>query len=137
MDRVADRIFKKLNELRTKELPHDLLALYVDVKFVKSRENKSMAERAVYVAIGLDPDGNKSVLGFDVKDREDLDGWKSFLSGLANRGLNKVDVVVSDNFPGLDKVIATVFPSSFHLTLSSDELNEGYPRKGEKVKSQN
>ncbi|BBG25884.1 hypothetical protein IC007_0389 [Sulfuracidifex tepidarius] len=114
MDRVAERISNKLREFKNRELPHDLLALYVDVKFVKVRINEAIVERAVYIAIGVDLDVNKSVLDYEVRDREDLDGWKSFLGGLVSRGVSRVDVIVSDDFSGLDRVVSTLFPSSEH-----------------------
>ncbi len=87
--------------------------LYVDVKFVKVRINESIVDRAVYI-IGVDLEGNKSVLDYEVRDREDLDGWKSFLGGLVSRGVSRVDVIVSDDFSGLDRVVSTLFPSSQH-----------------------
>ncbi len=114
MDRVAERISNKLKEYKNRELPHDLLALYIDVKIVKVRINESIMERAIYIAIGVDLEGNKFVLDYEVRDREDLDGWKSFLGGLVSRGVSRVDVIVSDDFSGLDRVVFTLFPSSQH-----------------------
>ncbi len=115
MDRVAERISNKLKEYKNRELPHDLLALYIDVKIVKVRINESIMERAIYIAIGVDLEGNKFVLDYEVRDREDLDGWKSFLSGLVSKGVSRVDVIiVSDDFSGLDRVVSTLFPSSQH-----------------------
>ncbi len=114
MDRVAERISNKLKEYKNRELPHDLLALYIDVKIVKVRINESIMERAIYIAIGVDLEGNKFVLDYEVRDREDLDGWKSFLGGLVSRGVSRVDVIVSDDFSGLDRVVSTLFPSSQH-----------------------
>ncbi|ACP44917.1 transposase mutator type [Sulfolobus islandicus Y.G.57.14] len=114
MNRVAERISNKLKEYKSRELPHDLLALYIDVKIVKVRISESIMERAIYIAIGVDLEGNKFVLDYEVRDREDLDGWKSFLSGLVSRGVSRVDVIVSDDFSGLDRVVSTLFPSSQH-----------------------
>ncbi len=89
MDRVAERISNKLKEYKNRELPHDLLALYIDVKIVKVRINESIMERAIYIAIGVDLEGNKFVLDYEVRDREDLDGWKSFLGGLVSKGVSR------------------------------------------------
>ncbi len=61
MDRVAERISNKLKEYKNRELPHDLLALYIDVKIVKVRINESIMERAIYIAIGVELEGNKFV----------------------------------------------------------------------------
>ncbi len=54
MNRVAERISNKLKEYKNRELPHDLLALYIDVKIVKVRINESIMERAIYIAIGVE-----------------------------------------------------------------------------------
>ena len=85
----------------------------MDVKIVKVRISESITERAIYIAIGVDLGGNKFVLDYEVRDREDLDGWKSFLGGLVSRGV-RVDVIVSHDFSGLDRVVSTLFPSSQH-----------------------
>jgi len=133
MNRVAERISNKLREYKGRELPHDLLALYMDVKIVKVRIGESITERAVYIAIGVDLEGNKFVLDYEVRDREDLDGWKSFLGGLVSRGVGRVDVIVSDDFSGLDRVVSTLFPSSQHQLCMThgQEPHEGPPGRGE------
>ena len=85
----------------------------MDVKIVKVRISESITERAIYIAVGVDLGGNKFVLDYEVRDREDLDGWKSFLGGLVSSGV-RVDVIVSHDFSGLDRVVSTLFPSSQH-----------------------
>ncbi|BCS92230.1 MAG: transposase ISC1332 [Metallosphaera javensis (ex Sakai et al. 2022)] len=84
------------------------------MKFIKVRENEVVKEKAVYVAIGVDLDGNKFVLDYEIRENEDIDGWRHFLNGLISRGVSRVDVIVTDDFPGLDRLISTLFPSSQH-----------------------
>ncbi|BCS93560.1 MAG: transposase ISC1332 [Metallosphaera javensis (ex Sakai et al. 2022)] len=114
MDRVVERIARRLMEFKSTPLPHDLFAVYADVKFIKVRENEVVKEKAVYVAIGVDLDGNKFVLDYEIRENEDIDGWRHFLNGLISRGVSRVDVIVTDDFPGLDRLISTLFPSSQH-----------------------
>ena len=70
--------------------------------------------RAVLVAIGIDWDGRRQVLGVEMANRESSTSWKEFLLGLKIRGLSGVIFAVSDAIiPGLKRAITEVLPEAY------------------------
>ena len=77
------------------------------------RENGVIRSRAVLVAIGIDWEGRRQVLGVEMANRESSTSWKEFLLGLKRRGLRGVIFAVSDDHPGLKRAIAEVLPEAY------------------------
>jgi putative transposase len=76
------------------------------------RESGSIRSHAVLIAIGIDWDGRRQVLGVEMANRESASSWKEFLLSLKQRGLKGVEMVVSDDHAGLEKAIAEVLPEA-------------------------
>lgn len=91
---------------RPLEEPYPYLIL--DARYEKVREAGMIRSRAVLIAIGIDWDGRRQLLGAEMANRESAGAWKEFLLGLKNRGLKGVEMVVSDDHAGLRKAIAEV-----------------------------
>ena len=68
--------------------------------------------QAVLIAVGIDWDGRRQILGVEMASRESRSAWKDFLVALKARGLNGVELVVSDDHAGLTKAIAEVLPEA-------------------------
>jgi putative transposase len=68
--------------------------------------------RAVLVAIGINWDGRRCMLGVELANRESASSWKDFLHDLRQRGLTGVEFVVSDDHPGLRRAIAELLPEA-------------------------
>lgn len=81
--------------------------VWLDAMVVKSREEGRVVNVAVVMAIAVDDDGYREILGIDVITREDGAGWISFLRSLVARGLGGVQLVVSDAHRGLKDAIAS------------------------------
>jgi len=86
--------------------------LIVDARYEKVRDSGTIRSRAVPVAIGIDWDGRRQVLGVELANRESISSWRDFLVPLRQRGLKGVEMVVSDDHAGLRKAIAEVFPEA-------------------------
>lgn len=86
--------------------------LIVDARYEKVRESGAIRSQAVLIAIGIDWDGRRQVLGVEMANRESASSWKEFLLSLRERGLKGVAMVVSDDHAGLRKAIAEVFPEA-------------------------
>lgn len=95
---------------RTLEEPYPYLIL--DARYEKVREAGAIRSRAVLVAIGIDWDGRRQVLGVDLANRESASSWREFLLGLRQRGLKGVEMAVSDDHAGLRRAIAEVLPEA-------------------------
>ena len=79
--------------------------LILDARYEKVREDGVVRSRAVQVAIGIDWEGRRQVLGVELANRESETSWKEFLLGLKERGLHGVQLVVSDDHAGLKRAI--------------------------------
>jgi putative transposase len=86
--------------------------LWVDALTQKVREAGRVVNVAVVIATGVNANGNREVLGFDVITTEDGAGWTAFLRGLVARGLSGVALVISDSHEGLKQAIAAVLPGA-------------------------
>ena len=83
--------------------------VWLDAMYVKVRENGRVVSRAVMLAIAVNEDGEREVLGVDVADKEMESSWRTFLRSLVTRGLRGVQLVISDAHEGLRAAIRAVF----------------------------
>lgn len=74
--------------------------------------------KAVYIAIGIDLDGKKNVLGMYVGENESAKYWATVLNSLRNRGVEDIFIACTDNLTGFADAIATVFPKQTYRTVS-------------------
>jgi putative transposase len=86
--------------------------LILDARYERVREGGVIMSRAVLVAIGIDWEGRRNVLGVELANRESGTSWKDFLVGLKERGLDGVEFVVSDDHEGLKRAIREVLPAA-------------------------
>jgi transposase-like protein len=83
--------------------------IYLDALYIKVRQDKRVVSKAVIVAIGVNDDGIRRILGLVVADSEACIFWKQFLERLIDRGLQGVQLVISDAHKGLKEAINSVF----------------------------
>jgi putative transposase len=85
--------------------------LYLDATYLHGRLGKTLqvCSRAVVVAMGVNADGRRELLGLQVGDSESEPFWREFLGGLKQRGLTGVRLVVSDAHVGLTKAVGRMF----------------------------
>jgi transposase-like protein len=100
-----DRTVKSFRERR---LDGRWKYLWLDALFFKCRDDGRIVNVAGLVAVGVNEDGRREVLGLEVVTGEDGAGWLAFLRGLKARGLRGVELVVSDAHSGLKDAIASV-----------------------------
>ena len=95
--------------------------LMLDARYEKVRHGGSVVDCAVLIAIGVTPDGRRSILGVSVSLSEAEVHWRSFLTSLVDRGLHGVRLITSDDHAGLGQARRACFPSvpwqrcQFHL----------------------
>lgn len=115
LESVANEFIQELELRNTRPLDTDLLALFIDAKYVEVRDGDRLRPAAIYVVAGLDTDGKKRVLACVCKlGRENLEDWKTILRSLIERGLRRVLIVVQDDFSGLLNIVKGLFPSADH-----------------------
>lgn len=105
-------INKGLDETLTKfarrKLTEDYPYLILDARYEKVREEGVIQSQAVLIAIGINWEGQRQILGVELANRESHTSWREFLLQLRQRGLSGVEFVVSDDHAGLRKAIAEI-----------------------------
>lgn len=131
---VVKQLDEQLSQFAQRRLEEAFAYVILDARYEKVRESGSIRSRAVLVAIGIDWEGRRQVLGVELANRESASSWKDFLLTLRQRGLQGVELVVSDDHAGLRKAIAEVLPEAVwqrcyvhFLRNALDHL----PRKGD------
>lgn len=113
LERVAVRLIEELDLRNSRPLDPDMLAVFVDGKYIELRESDKLRSACIYLVIGLGRDGKKRVLSCMVKPgRENLEDWKTVLRGLVERGLRRVMIFIQDDFPGLKPISQGFFPNA-------------------------
>jgi len=86
--------------------------LYLDCLVVKVRQDKRVINKAVYLALGVDADGHKELLGMWMSQNEGAKFWLGVLTDLKNRGLENTFIVCVDGLSGFPEAIETVYPKA-------------------------
>ena len=82
--------------------------LWLDALYLKVRQNHRIVNMAVVIAVGVRETGEREILGIDIGASEEEAFWRAFLRGLVQRGLQGVELVISDGHEGLRTAIAAV-----------------------------
>ena len=111
ISKVTDAVWDELEEWRNRPLDAMYPIVYIDALMVKIRDG-IVTNRPAYLAVGIDLDGRKHVLGIWIGDSkgEGSKFWLSVLSQLKNRGVGDVLIVVCDGLKGLPDAIEAVWP---------------------------
>jgi putative transposase len=105
---VVKKLDEELRQFAERPLEEAYPYLILDARYEKVRAEGTVRSQAVLVAIGINGDGRRCVLGVELANRESLSSWKDFLLRLRQRGLKGVEFVVSDDHAGLRAAIAEV-----------------------------
>lgn len=105
---INHRLDEELERFMCRRLEEEYPYVILDARYERIRQEGVISSRAVLVAIGVDWEGRRQVLGVELANRESSSSWKEFLLRLKSRGLRGVIFVVSDDHPGLKSAIAQV-----------------------------
>ncbi len=106
ISRINKRLDGELKRFAERPLEEPYPYLILDARYEKVREEGVIRDQAVLLAIGVNWDGRRCVLGVEVANRESKTSWRDFLVRLKERGLHGVEFVISDDHPGLRRAIA-------------------------------
>jgi transposase-like protein len=109
VSRLAASLDAQVEAFRTRRLDACYPYLWVDARYEHVREGGRVVSMAVIVAYGVRADGVREVLGMDVGLSEDVALWRAFFQDLVGRGLQGVQLVISDAHVGLKQAIREVF----------------------------
>ncbi len=113
VSRLCEEIDAKVKAFLERPIEGDWPYLWVDATYVKVRQAGRIVSVAVIVAVGVNTDGRREVLGMDIGPSEAETFWTGFLRKLARRGLRGVKLVVSDAHEGLKAAVAKVLTATW------------------------
>ena len=102
--------------------------VYLDALVVKIRDKGVVQNKAVYLVVGVDPDGVKTVLGMWIQNTEGAKFWLAILEELRQRGVQDIFVLCADGLSGLPEAVEAAFPRTIfqtcivHMIRSSTRL---------------
>ncbi len=135
VSRICSELDEEVERFRGRPLSGMYPYVWLDATFVKTRQQGRVVSQAVVVAIGVNAEGMREVLGLNVGPSEDGAFWMGFLRGLVARGLKGVRLVVSDAHEGLKEAIQAVLAGASWQRCRVHWLRNGlsYVPKGEQA----
>ena len=112
VSQATARLDEDLEAFFERRLEEPYPYLILDARYERVREGGVVSSQAVLVAIGIDLEGRRQVLGVSLANRESRSSWRAFLAGLRERGLHGVEYVVSDDHAGLKAAIREILPEA-------------------------
>jgi putative transposase len=109
VSRLCEEIDERVDAFLSRPIEGAWPYLWIDATYVKVREGGRIVSMAVIIAVGVNTDGRREVLGVATGPSEAEPFWKAFLRSLADRGLRGVKLVVSDDHKGLRAAASKVF----------------------------
>jgi transposase-like protein len=112
VSRLVEEIDGRVGAFLTRPLEGEWPYLWIDATYVKAREGGRIVSTATIIAVGVNTDGRREVLGVATGASEAEVFWKGFLRSLADRGLRGVKLVIADDHKGLRAAASKVFHAS-------------------------
>jgi putative transposase len=113
VSRLCTEIDDKVQAFLNRPIEGDWPYLWLDATYVKVRQDGRVVSVAVIIAIGVNSDGRREVLGMDIGVSEAETFWLDFLRKLSRRGLRRVKLVISDAHEGLKAAVTRVFNATW------------------------
>src|SRR5215468_2020097 len=113
VSRLCEEIDARIQAFLARPIEGDWPYLWIDATYVKVRQNGRIVSVAVIIAVGVNSDGRREVLGMDIGPSEAETFWTAFLRKLARRGLRGVKLVISDAHEGIKAAIAKVLHATW------------------------
>jgi putative transposase len=113
VSRLCAEIDEKVKAFLSRPIEGDWPYLWIDATYMKQRQNGRIVSVAVIVAVGVNGDGRREVLGMDIGPSEAETFWTAFLRKLARRGLRGVKLVISDAHEGIKAAISKVLNATW------------------------
>ena len=113
VSRLCEEIDERVEAFLERPLEGEWPYLWIDATYLKVRQAGRIVSVAVTIAVGVNTDGRREVLGLDIGLSEAETFWIGFLRKLARRGLRGVKLVISDAHEGIKAAVAKVFNASW------------------------
>ena len=112
VSRITDKVLPAAKEWQQRPLESIYAVVFLDAIHYHVRSEGRIIKKAVYIAIGVNMDGRKDVLGMWVGENESAKFWAGVLNNLRNRGIEDILIACTDNLTGFSQAIEAVFPKT-------------------------
>ena len=109
---VTDAVLEEVSRWQSRPLDPLYALVFFDALRVKMRDEGTVRNKAVYLAIGVTPDGRKDVLGIWIEQTEGAKFWLRVMTEIKNRGVNDILIAIVDGLKGFPEAINAVFPET-------------------------
>ena len=108
ISKVTNSVMEQVVEWQTRPLDQVYPIVYLDCIVVKIRQDKQVINKAIYLALGVNTEGHKELLGMWLSENEGAKFWLGILTELKNRGLEDILIACVDGLKGFPEAIQTV-----------------------------
>ena len=112
VSRITDKVLPAAREWQQRPLESVYAVVFPDAIHYHVRSEGQIVKKAVYIAIGVDLDGRKDVLGMWAGENESARFWAGVLNSMRNRGVEDIFIACTDNLTGFSQAIEAVFPKT-------------------------
>lgn len=112
ISKVTDSVMEQIIEWQARPLEAVYPIVYLDCIHLKIRQDKQVISKAVYLALGVNLDGQKELLGIWLSEKEGAKFWLNVLTELQNRGVKDILIACVDGLTGFPAAINTAFPQT-------------------------
>ena len=112
ISQVTDAVMSEVIAWQSRPLETMYPVVFFDALRVKIREDAVVRAKAVYLALGILPDGSKDILGIWIENTEGAKFWMKVFNDLKTRGVNDILIAVTDGLQGMPEALAAVFPAT-------------------------
>jgi len=116
ISKVTDSVLERVVEWQSRPLDDVYPIVYLDCIVLKIRQDKQVLNKAVYLALGVNLEGHKELLGLWISENEGAKFWLSVLTELQNRGVKDILIACVDGLKGFPDAINAVYPKT-HIQL--------------------
>ncbi len=112
ISRVTEAVMEEVKEWQNRQLEKSYAIVYLDALRIKSKQDGKSCTKSVYVALGVDFDGQKEVLGLWISENEGAKFWMGVLNELKNRGVADILIACMDGLSGFPEAVRAVYPDT-------------------------
>ena len=112
VSKVTDAVFAEITAWQARPLEAMYPVVFFDALRVKIRKDNVVSNKAVYLALGMRPDGSRDILGLWIETTEGAKFWMKVFNDLKTRGCNDILIAVTDGLKGMPEALGTVYPEA-------------------------
>ena len=116
---ISKQMLPKVEAYHKRKLSDKFFCVYLDATYLPLRR-ETFEREAVYIAIGIKPNGHKAVIDYCIAPSENIEVWTEMLQNMKSRGLKQVELFLSDGVVGMKTALARTYPKAHFQRFLSD-----------------